>query len=345
MDKSAPLVSIITSCYNHEKYLDDFFKGLLSQTYSNLQIIFIDDGSTDRSWDKAMEYEPKLKKAFPSVILERHSNQGVHKELAIAQSKVTGEYICILESDDYYRPEKIEKNINFLLDNPDCGFVHSDADFIENGQIEPSHWKGKLGAEPMPQGDVFLELLRRDNFVLTCSMCCRTEIFNRFIDYEDYYRRGYRRITDYAMFLDLARHTRFGYLPESLVFYRVVKNSLSHPENPDELLKCYREFYRMKLDYVKASPLSNESVRLVEYPLKIKEFEWGYRFGNAGVCEPALRWLAQYEPACFNKLAYSIRAWSTRRRWLWKWIYALDKLEIFYHLSRFVPFRAARNNA
>jgi len=155
---SAPLVSIITTCYNHEKYLDDYFNGLLNQTYKNIELILFDDGSKDGSWEKICSYESKLKGAFPRVICERHNDMGAHREVDLALKVVRGEFLCIYEADDYYLPEKVQENVNYLINHPRVGAVYSDWREIDQHGNMLCDRKSKV--MHMYSGDVFESLLR-----------------------------------------------------------------------------------------------------------------------------------------------------------------------------------------
>src|SRR5262249_24765482 len=125
-----PLVSIVTMCYRHEPYLDDYFQSLLRQTYRNIEVIFLDDGSPDGSWGKARGYESDLRSRCRRVVMQTQPNAGMHTTLLRVLAQATGELVCILESDDYYYPTKIEENVNYLRRYQDVGLVHSDADIL-----------------------------------------------------------------------------------------------------------------------------------------------------------------------------------------------------------------------
>lgn len=102
-----PLVSIITPCFNAEKWVGEAIESCLSQTYQNLEIIVMDDGSTDRSFDILKTYVPKIRLEGGS---HRGGNQARNRGFELSK----GEYIQFLDADDYLLPEKIERQIRFL---------------------------------------------------------------------------------------------------------------------------------------------------------------------------------------------------------------------------------------
>ena len=109
-----PLVSVVTTCYRHAPYLPDYFEGLLAQTYPNIELIFLDDGSPDDSWDVAKQYESALRARLSRVVMLRQENLGMFAAIQRVSELATGEFVCILESDDYYLPTKIEENVRVI---------------------------------------------------------------------------------------------------------------------------------------------------------------------------------------------------------------------------------------
>jgi glycosyltransferase involved in cell wall biosynthesis len=106
------LISIIVPNYNNELYLEECIESILNQTYKNIEIVIIDDYSSDKSKDIIKLYQEKYN--FVTVIFNE-TNQGVTKNRDVAISKAKGYYITTLDSDDYYMDkQKIEKEIAIL---------------------------------------------------------------------------------------------------------------------------------------------------------------------------------------------------------------------------------------
>ncbi|MEI8046634.1 MAG: glycosyltransferase [Bacteroidota bacterium] len=119
MNKNQPLVSIISPTYNHQNYIKDCIKSVLAQTYSNWEMIIIDDGSTDGTFAVAMEYSKKDIRIKPFT----QKNIGIFRlgeSYNFALSKCTGKYIAILECDDVWLPEKLSIQIDALEKHPEC---------------------------------------------------------------------------------------------------------------------------------------------------------------------------------------------------------------------------------
>lgn len=309
-----PLVTIVTPCYNHEKYLDEYFEGLLSQSYENIELIIFDDGSSDGSWEKILSYQQRLREKFPFVILERHENIGPTEELRLALDRALGELLCILESDDYYLPTKIEENVRFLQDHPDMGAVHSDIDYVYAKRIAHRHWK--RAGRRIPSGDIFEELLV-DNFIMTCSFCCRTDLFREHVNLREYLSKGYLA-RDYALFLDLARHTQIGYIDKSLVRYRVLQESFSHSTNLEKAFAFVKNIHQIKLDYIEQYGGSDSARRLAIEGAYESLFLFGFRMHRKDECLQAYKWLSQHNPERYRAIPFRALALSMRNESAWR---------------------------
>ena len=117
-----PLVSIISPAYNHEKFIADCIESVLSQTWSNWEMIIIDDGSTDSTFSIASDYAGKDSriKAFT------RKNIGIFRlgeSYNFALSHCSGKYVAVLECDDVWFPEKLKLQIEDLENKPECRAV------------------------------------------------------------------------------------------------------------------------------------------------------------------------------------------------------------------------------
>ena len=116
-----PLVSVIIPVYNVLPYLREALDSVINQTYKNLEIIVVDDGSTDGSGDVCNEYL-----SDPRVIVIHQENRGLSGARNTGLDRMTGEYVAFLDSDDAFMPETIERMVNAIIQNEAysavCGF-------------------------------------------------------------------------------------------------------------------------------------------------------------------------------------------------------------------------------
>ncbi|NJL62949.1 MAG: glycosyltransferase [Methylacidiphilales bacterium] len=116
------LVSIIIPCFNASRWLSEAIDSCLQQTYSNIEIIIIDDGSTDNSWEIIKNYSDKYSNKIKCRSI---SHRGGNHARNLAISLSNGEYIQFLDADDYILPEKIEHQVRFL-ETTDADVVYGD---------------------------------------------------------------------------------------------------------------------------------------------------------------------------------------------------------------------------
>ncbi len=131
MTENNPKVSIILTSYNHSKFLRQSIESALDQTFSDFELIIIDDHSTDNSWEIIQEYQDKR---IVSIRNEVNQRSGVIRNAI--DNYTSGKYIAIHHSDDLWEPTKIEKQVNYLDTHQDVGAVFTHATIIdENNTI------------------------------------------------------------------------------------------------------------------------------------------------------------------------------------------------------------------
>ena len=130
-----PLVTVIALCYNHEKFIEECLQSVLNQTYTNVELIIVDDFSTDMSRGKIKLFFAKY--PFAKIILNE-KNLGNCRSFNQAFHISKGKYIIDLSTDDVLLPTKIEEQVKLFESSEKVGVVFSDADFID----ENSHYLG-----------------------------------------------------------------------------------------------------------------------------------------------------------------------------------------------------------
>ena len=113
-----PLVSIITPCYNGESFLERYYESVLAQTYSELELTFVNDGSTDGTEKIALSYESRFRQKGIRYIYIKQENRGQASALNRGLKLFHGEYLTWPDSDDIIMPEFIEKKVSFLQTHP-----------------------------------------------------------------------------------------------------------------------------------------------------------------------------------------------------------------------------------
>jgi glycosyltransferase involved in cell wall biosynthesis len=122
-----PKVSIVMPCYNKDAYIGEMFDSILAQEWDNIELILVNDGSTDGTRDIIADYEPKfLARGFEVVIIDQE-NAGVCAAAKAGLRRVTGEYVCMVDADDELDPKYVSTMAGWLAGHPDCDFCVCDA--------------------------------------------------------------------------------------------------------------------------------------------------------------------------------------------------------------------------
>ncbi len=126
------LITIIVAAYNHEKYIEESLAALMKQTYNNLELILIDDGSKDKTYEKVLEMKPLLEKRFVNLHIDKHENKGLILTQQELISYAKGKYIFSIASDDVAHEDAIEVLYNYLSQHDDYVCVVGDNEFIDS---------------------------------------------------------------------------------------------------------------------------------------------------------------------------------------------------------------------
>ena len=127
------LISVIMSVYNDEKNIDKSIKSIMSQTYKNLELHILDDGSDDKTWKIINKYKTEYQNIF---IYKNKNNLGLTKSLNYLVNQTNGEIIARHDSDDLSHPERIEKQLN-IMTKYNLDFCTTRAQIIQNNKITP----------------------------------------------------------------------------------------------------------------------------------------------------------------------------------------------------------------
>ncbi len=229
-------VSIIIPVYNGSNYLNQAIESALSQDYSNVEIIVINDGSTDenKTRDIALTYNDKIR------YFEKE-NGGVASALNLGISKMEGDYFSWLSHDDLYKPNKISSQISYLLDlnlNSKNVILYSDFDLIsENGDI---FWNSDLSSSLTYSFRIWLTLFSQLN---GCTLLIPKEAFDNVGGFDE----SLKHTQDYDLWGRLSYQYEFVYVPINLV------KSRQHSEQDSRKLNhfAFEEVSKLKSRFVR----------------------------------------------------------------------------------------------
>lgn len=205
-------VSVIVPVYNQAPFLDRCLRSVLAQTRTPDEILVVDDGSTDGSRAIMAGYGDRV------VLLEQR-NQGPAVARNLAFHRSTGSVIAFLDADDWWEPEKLERQLDFLARHPKAGVVHTATRFINEAGERITRPNAHL--KPRIQGRCLAALLE-GNPVTMSSVVVRRELLG-----DRPFDTTLRRATDWDLWLELAMTTEFGYLEEELTTYQFHGTNIS----------------------------------------------------------------------------------------------------------------------
>ena len=203
-----PFVSIIMNCYNSSTFLNEAITSVINQTYINFELIFWDNISTDSSAEIFKSFSDNRLKYYLSDI---HTTLGEARNLAV--KKVNYEWMCFLDCDDIWLPEKLEKQISIIINNKDdfkLGLIYGPTNIILNDNRKVRH----ISKENFPEGDIFNELLK-ENFIPLLTALFRTKYFHECGGID----KNLKQAEDYDLFLKITKISKSKLINEPLTLY------------------------------------------------------------------------------------------------------------------------------
>ncbi|MFZ7813838.1 glycosyltransferase family 2 protein [Acinetobacter lwoffii] len=209
------LISIIIPSYNHEKFVCDSIRSVIDQSYQNIELIVIDDGSTDSSVEKIQELIPLCEKRFTRFEFRHRPNQGLSATLNEALAWTQGEYFSSLASDDIILKDKIKIQSEFLNQNKNCIAVFGGVAVIDN---DSNLVKNRVKKR---QSYNFEKILLLEHDLPATTQLIRSKALKKIGGYD-----AKVKIEDWYMWLLLAQEGELCYLPVIFAKYRLHDNNM-----------------------------------------------------------------------------------------------------------------------
>ncbi|UBF27327.1 glycosyltransferase family 2 protein [Kovacikia minuta CCNUW1] len=206
-----PKVTVVIPAYNSIKYLPQTLESVLRQTFTDFEVLIVNDGSSDQIEQWAAQL------VDPRVRLISQENQGVSaaRNAGIAQAK--GEYVAFLDADDLWEPTKLAKQVQCLDSNPEVGLVHTWMFFAD----EQGKSTGRVLCSDA-EGWVW-ERLAEKNLVACSSVMVRRFCF----EWVGTFDPNLKINEDWDLWIRIASRCRFAVIKEALVYYRQLPTSIS----------------------------------------------------------------------------------------------------------------------
>jgi glycosyltransferase involved in cell wall biosynthesis len=208
MEIKTPRVAVIIPCYNREQYIRETVASALSQTYPNLEVVAVDDGSTDGTRKILEDYSDRIR------IMEHSGrvNKGQSASINLAMRSTDSEYVAILDSDDVWAPTKIERQAEILEKSGEVGLVYVNGFAIDHAG---NRLYKLIGGHRTNAGDAQSVLL--EYYIgPPSSWLVRRSAFESAGEFDE----DMRSAQDHDMAIRLAEITKFEYIDEPLLYYR-----------------------------------------------------------------------------------------------------------------------------
>lgn len=219
-------VSVVLPIYNVEKYITETVRSVLSQTYSNFELLIVDDESPDRSVEICKQFDDSR------IRIIHQKNRGLAGARNTGIRHAQGDYIALLDGDDLWLPEKLQRQVEHLEQSPQIGVSFCRSAFMDEagnplGIYQMPKLKGITAPYLMcrnPIGNGSAPLIRREVFeAIKFQVNLHGDVENCYFD------ECFRRSEDIECWIRIVLQTNWGIegIPDALTLYRVNSNSLS----------------------------------------------------------------------------------------------------------------------
>jgi glycosyltransferase involved in cell wall biosynthesis len=197
-------ISVIIPTYNYGEFICDSIESVINQTYKDFEIIVVDDGSTDNTPEVVKKYKDRV-----SYIYKENEGPSSARNYGIKNAK--GEYLCFLDSDDIFLPEKLELQAKYMEDHRDdnIGLIYSDY-YCVSRKLKIIDYYESIGFSSQIEA---IKYLFNYNYINTSTVM----IPKTCIDRIGIFNEKYRYLEDYDLWLRLGCNYKFLYINEPLV--------------------------------------------------------------------------------------------------------------------------------
>ena len=207
-----PLVSVIMPSYNHEKFISTAIRSVLNQSFSDFELIIIDDASQDNSKEIIKNFKEKDNRIRT---IFHNKNKGIARTLNEGIDKAKGKFVAFLASDDVWTSNKLEYQLK-ILNNDENLIVWSEGLIIdEEGAPTGELFTQKYRNPKRRSGNIFEELLK-GNFIFGSSFIAKKENLKNFK-----FNERFKYLNDWQYYVDLSRKYKYYYIPKPLAMYRI----------------------------------------------------------------------------------------------------------------------------
>lgn len=240
--KKQPMVSVIMPVYNAGEFLVEAIESIVSQTYKNYELLIVDDGSRDNSWEIIQKYQKKYKNLIRAFRLKKNTNAAGNGAVNTVLPNARGQYIARMDADDIAHPQRLKRQVEFLDRNLDVILVGTQAKVINRfGKVT-----GKK-TYPLDHEGIYKQYAVVHPIIHPSCMIRRSLLPK----WNKLYEMRFGVNDDYYTFFTLFRYGKFANINEFLLSYRIHEHNTSLQNIKDKFFNTVniRLTAIRKLDY------------------------------------------------------------------------------------------------
>lgn len=229
-------LTVLMPVYNSEQYLSEAISSILNQTYTNFNFIIIDDGSTDQSLNIIKSFADKDNRI---IYFTHKNNKGAVETRNACLKKASSKFIAFMDSDDISHPERLEKQINFMQNNPTVGLCGSYYKFFGK--------RKDIIKLPTSSDEIKTKLF------WTCPILQGSCMLNTELTQNILFKNDFIHAEEYGLQIELLPKINMNNIDEVLYYYRIENHNMSVQHRTSQL-KSYQKGRLLLLNYLTISP-------------------------------------------------------------------------------------------
>ena len=238
------MVSIIVPCYNGEKFIKRCFNSLSNQSYKQIEVIFVNDGSTDKSEEIILEYKNKFLEQGMKFNYIYKNNGGPSSAINEGLKHVNGEYLTLLDIDDYIMPDSIKLKVEFLDSHRDYNVVRTNGYYVTEKNLDKKDNLFVVNETEKNNIYIFDDLINAKTNNWAGSYMVRTDKLFEFYKDRNIYESRYGQ--NLQILLPLVYKSKSGFIDKPLMKYIRQENSLSSSTSTDSFDKQIENIFGYK---------------------------------------------------------------------------------------------------
>lgn len=311
-----PLVSVVIPVFNAEKYIREAVESIINQSYKNLEIIVIDDGSTDKTFDILRSIQDNR-----LIIKQNLVNLGTAESSNIAVKMARGEFICLMDGDDVSLSNRVYEQVSFFLKHEDYGLLGTASIFSDTKQVLRF---------PRDDKKIRVDMLRYYPF-RNPTLMIRKDIL---LEHNIFFNPEYSLTLDYEFVSRVIPYTKTANLDTELLLYRV---------HPEQTSKVHHGVFLQSADNVRINQLANLEIVVSERErmLHLKMLNDNYIPASIAEFEESQIWIRKlkdannkvgfYDKVEFDGFLFSLN--YVHRKFVYGKSYTFDLINEFYFSS------------